>query len=281
MRLIKVTGGLGNQMFMYALYIAMKKTFPNTRLDLSDMQHYHAHHGYEMNHVFNLPKTEFCINQKLKKVLEFLFFKTILERKQKGSLDAYRKPIAWPFIYFKGFYQSERYFKDVEADVRKVFTFNSALFNEKSKALLQLLEKDECSVSLHVRRGDYLQPKFWKNNGSVCQLPYYHNAVKAMAQHVASPHYYVFSDDIEWVRENLPLPHATFIDWNKGKESWQDMMLMSHCRHNIICNSTFSWWGAWLNAHPGKIVVTPNRWYASGDDPYIVPKGWLRVPTSE
>ena len=91
MRLIKITGGLGNQMFIYAFYLQMKKRFPDTQLDLSDMVHYKVHHGYEMHRVFNLPKIEFCINQILKKVVEFLFFKTVLERKQNGSMEAYQK----------------------------------------------------------------------------------------------------------------------------------------------------------------------------------------------
>ena len=108
MRLIKVTGGLGNQMFIYAFYMQMKKRFPHVYIDLSDMVHYHVHYGYEMNHVFNLPRTEFCMNQTLKKVIEFLFFKTILERKQKGSMKPYERSYVWPLIYFKGFYQSEK-----------------------------------------------------------------------------------------------------------------------------------------------------------------------------
>ena len=98
MRLIKVTGGLGNQMFIYAFYMQMKKHFSDTRLDLSDMVHYRVHHGYEMHRVFNLPKTEVCINQLFKKTLEFLFFKTILERKQNGSMVAYNKKYGWPFV---------------------------------------------------------------------------------------------------------------------------------------------------------------------------------------
>lgn len=108
MRLIKMTGGLGNQMFIYAFYLKMKKLFPHTKIDLSDMMHYHVHHGYEMNRVFALPHVEFCMNRTGKKILEFLFFKTILERKQKG-LESFWKSYVWPLVYFKGFYQSERF----------------------------------------------------------------------------------------------------------------------------------------------------------------------------
>lgn len=257
----------------------MKKRHTNTRIDLSDMMHYNVHHGYEMHHVFNLPKTEFCINQPLKKVIEFLFFKKIYERKQDSSnLLPFDKKYFWPLLYFKGFYQSERFFADMENDIRKAFTFNSGLFNEKTQTMLKQIEHNEHAVSLHVRRGDYLEPKHWKTTGSVCQLPYYINAIAEMNRRIEQPFYYVFSDDIAWVKENLPLPQAVFIDWNKGVESWQDMMLMSHCRHHIICNSTFSWWGAWLNPKENKTVIMPERWFQHCETPNIYPAGWIKVP---
>ena len=270
MRLIKVTGGLGNQMFIYAFYLRMKKRFPKVRIDLSDMVHYKVHYGYEMHRVFNLPHTEFCINQPLKKVIEFLFFKKIYERKQApDSLRAFEKKYFWPLLYFKGFYQSERFFADIKDDVREAFTFDKRNANERSLRLLEQIGSDANAVSLHIRRGDYLLPKHWETTGSICQLPYY--------QRMNHPSYYVFSDDIPWVRENLPLENVVYVDWNKGEDSWQDMMLMSCCRHHIICNSTFSWWGAWLNPREDKIVIAPNRWFRHCETPNIYPAGWLTV----
>lgn len=169
-----MTGGLGNQMFIYAFYMKMKRLFPNTRIDLSDMMHYHVHNGYELHRIFQqLPEDEFCMPQKTKKVIEFLFFKTILERKQDlTTLRAFFKRRLWPLVYFKGFYQDERYFKDIEDEVRGAFAFNTALCNEKTLRMLRQIEADEDAVSLHVRRGDYLQPSVWRNTGCVCQLPY-------------------------------------------------------------------------------------------------------------
>lgn len=173
-----MTGGLGNQMFIYAFYLRMKKRYPKVRIDLSDMVHYHVHHGYEMHRVFNLPHTEFCINQPLKKVIEFLFFKKIYERKQDpNSLRAFEKKYLWPLLYFKGFYQSERFFADIKDEVRKAFTFDSSKVNARSAELLRRLDADANAVSLHIRRGDYLQPQHWATTGSVCQLPYYQNAI--------------------------------------------------------------------------------------------------------
>ena len=166
-------------MFIYAMYMNMKRAFPDTRIDLSDMVHYDVHNGYELHRIFDLPEDEFLINQKVKKVVEFLFFKTILERKQNlDTLEAYKRKYSWPLIYFKGFYQSERYFKDIEADVRRAFSFKENLLNEKSRQMLRQIDADPYSVSLHVRRGDYLDPHSWTNTGSICQLPYYLHIVK-------------------------------------------------------------------------------------------------------
>ena len=143
-------------MFIYAFYLRMKKRFPKVRIDLSDMVHYKVHYGYEMHRVFNLPHTEFCINQPLKKVIEFLFFKKIYERKQDpNSLRAFEKKYFWPLLYFKGFYQSERFFADIKDDVREAFTFDKRNASERSLRLLEQIGQDtpdctESSLKTHV-----------------------------------------------------------------------------------------------------------------------------------
>lgn len=230
-----------------------------------------------MNKVFHLPRTEFCINRSLKKIIEFLLFKTILERKQGGSLVPYTRKYHWPWIYFKGFYQSEKYFAGIEKEVREAFVFDIRRASRRSLRAMQEIKADPHAVSIHVRRGDYLLEKHWKALGCICQSSYYLNALAELEKRVKHPHYYVFSEDLNWVRRNLPLTKAEFIDWNKGEDSWQDMMLMSHCRHHIICNSTFSWWGAWLNPSLDKIVIAPERWTQTTDSADVVPESWLKV----
>ena len=217
-----MTGGLGNQMFIYAMYLKMKTIFPDVRIDLSDMVHYQVHYGYEMNKVFHLPRTEFCINRSLKKIIEFLLFKTILERKQGGSLVPYTRKYHWPWIYFKGFYQSEKYFAGIEKEVREAFVFDIRRASRRSLRAMQEIKADPHAVSIHVRRGDYLLEKHWKALGCICQSSYYLNALAELEKRVKHPHYYVFSEDLNWVRQNLPLTKAEFIDWNKGEDSWQD-----------------------------------------------------------
>ena len=216
MRLIKMTGGLGNQMFIYAMYLKMKTVSPDVRIDLSDMVHYQVHYGYEMNKVFHLPRTEFCINRSLKKIIEFLLFKTILERKQGGSLVPYTRKYHWPWIYFKGFYQSEKYFAGIEKEVREAFVFDIRRASRRSLRAMQEIKADPHAVSIHVRRGDYLLEKHWKALGYICQSSYYLNALAELEKRVKNPHYYVFSEDLNWVRQNLPLTKAEFIG-TKGR----------------------------------------------------------------
>lgn len=102
-----------------------------------------------------------------------------------------------------------------------------------------------------------------------------------MLQHDAETHFYVFSDGMDWVKQHLTLPsNATFVDWNNGTDSWQDMMLMSHCKHNVVCNSTFSWWGAWLNNNHNKMVICPDQWSVKDKADKFVPNSWIQLPTT-
>lgn len=277
-----MTGGLGNQMFIYAFYLQMRHRFPKVRIDLSDMMHYKAHNGYELHRIFDLPEDEFCMSKWLKKVVEFLFFKVILERKQNmETLEAFQCSYFWPLIYFKGFYQSERFFKAIEEEVRQAFRFDLGKANNYSKEMAAQIVKDEHAVSFHVRRGDYMEPKFYKRFGSVCQLSYYQQAAAKILEADPNAHFYIFSDDSNWVKEQLQLPSFTLVEGNKGNDSWQDMMLMSLCRHHVIANSTFSWWGAWLDSRPEKIVIAPQRWLGDCDMPYIIPESWVKIPNEQ
>ena len=152
-----------------------------------------------------------------------------------------------------------------------------ATINDASRAIVEKIDADAHAVSLHIRRGDYLLPKFWKSTGSVCGLNYYQRAINTILSTDLAAFFYIFSDDMDWVKENQRIPDATYVDANTGNDSWQDMMLMSHCRHHIICNSTFSWWGAWLSPHTDGIVIAPERWFNGTDAPHICPERWTKV----
>ena len=123
-------------------------------------------------------------------------------------------------------------------------------------------------MSLHIRRGDYLNIK---GKDISLSLDYHKGAIAYIMEHVQDPIFFIFSDDPLWVRDNLKVENATYVDWNSGKDSWQDMCLMSCCKHNIIANSSFSWWGAWLNANSEKIVISP-KWGGN-----IIPDEWIQI----
>lgn len=183
-----------------------------------------------------------------------------------------------PNSYLVGFWQSEQYFAEAADVIRAEFQFREPMDapNREMAAQIQTVN----AVSLHVRRGDYVQHASAAQTYHPCDLDYYRSAVAAVCERVEEPHFFLFSDEPDWVRANLDLRHPSVtVDFNTGVRSSQDMRLMSLCRHHIIANSSFSWWGAWLDPRPEKIVVAPRRWFR---DPAreldgMIPAGWLRV----
>lgn len=175
--------------------------------------------------------------------------------------------------YYEGYFQCEKYFLPIREQILKDFTL-ALPFNEANQHVLQQIQQSN-AISLHVRRGDYvkLQARY-----RLCSLDYYKNAIKIISSNVNNPHFFVFSDDMDWVKDNLPIPHMhTFVDINSAHEGHFDIELMKHCKHNIIANSSFSWWGAWLNQHPSKIIIAPRRWFANGCKIDIVPDQWIQL----
>lgn len=180
---------------------------------------------------------------------------------------------------FIGYFQSERYFSNYRKEILQDLTFAAEL-SEKTQALANLIFTAE-SVSLHVRRGDYITIQANFSHIGVCSLDYYRAAIEYVKNHTNNPTFFVFSDDIEWARENIDVGRNAvfYVDHNVGSRSYEDMYLMSHCRHNIIANSSFSWWGAWLNVNMQKIVVAPRRWFSNEkmDSSDIIPESWIKI----
>jgi len=145
---------------------------------------------------------------------------------------------------------------------------------EKNIRLLESM-KNRNTVSIHVRRGDYIEHP---TLGGVCNLKYYLNSIKYIKANVQDPFFIIFSNDIAWCKDSLDLDNSVYVDWNTGTSSFKDMQLMSLCKNNIIANSSFSWWGAWLNDNNNKIIVCPNKWLNDkniGID--VMPPQWHRV----
>ena len=177
--------------------------------------------------------------------------------------------------YLHGYWQSERYFHHIEPDIRRDFTFPA--FSSQQNADMAGRIGQELSVSLHVRRGDYLT----LGAHVLCDQAYYEAALAAVLTGLeGTPTVYVFSDDPGWARDNLPLPcNKVVVDFNGPDTDFEDMRLMSLCQHNIIGNSSFSWWAAWLNANEGKRVAGPARWFGDPklSNPDILPPEWLSI----
>lgn len=180
-------------------------------------------------------------------------------------------------VYLDGYWQSERYFAEIGDVIRKEFRVNTAPAGENRALTDEIRAVD--SVSLHVRRGDYALDEKIRALHGVCDLEYYLSAENRVARILKDPHFFVFSDDPEWVADHLKLRHpARFVSHNGGM-AHEDLRLMSLCRHHVIANSSFSWWGAWLSGNPNKLVIAPDRWFNDsainfGD---LIPPAWQRL----
>ncbi len=180
--------------------------------------------------------------------------------------------------YITGYWQSERYFEDIKNLIRTDFSFPQPLtgYNAEIADKIQSIN----AVSLHVRRADYVTDRQTSNDHGTCETEYYDKAVMYISKQITSPVFFIFSDDHEWVKSNLSLKYEHhFVSHNSGPDSYKDMHLMSLCKHHIIANSSFSWWGAWLNKNADKIVIAPDRWFLADkyDSSDHVPKDWVRL----
>ena len=261
-------GGVGNQMFCYIIYKKFLLQGKNVYIDIKDT--YKSHNGYELDRIFDIKTRKMDIEKSVyfsdssSKILDRLrrrLFgrrKTFLQEKSEFKCDESIFDIDED-KYLNGYWQSIKYLNCIEENVRKDFTFKYSL-DDRNLKILNLIKSNN-SISIHIRRGDYLQGNNKNIYGNIATIEYYHKAMRIIAEKIQNPVYFVFSNDIGWVKENIEFKNeAIYIDWNSGKESYKDMQLMSNCKHNIIANSTFSWWGAWLNNNPNKIVIAPKRW---------------------
>ena len=179
--------------------------------------------------------------------------------------------------YLHGYWQSERYFKDIRATVLNELSPRLPALGI-NHSVLDEIDSSE-AVAVHVRRGDYVaDPKVNSVHGT-CSLDYYRAAFERMNARLSSPRYFIFSDDPAWVKENLRPDNARYCEHNGPDAGFEDLRLMSHCRHHIIANSSFSWWGAWLGTHPEQRVIAPARWFAGGteDTTDLIPARWERL----
>lgn len=267
---------MGNQMFQYALYVSYKHQGVSAKLDKGFYQSNHDFNGYELATVFGIQaKYSGAIETKLIKAISKLrskLFKTPYKETEDMMCMYCEDVSGLTYGYIKGYWQSEKYFADCVDEVRKSFQFSVPTDENNIRAMQEINASN--SVSIHIRRGDYLE----QNRNWAIGPDYYNKAIAYMSQKVDSPRFFVFSDDMQWVKDNINIPNATYITWNKAENSFRDMQLMRSCKHNIIANSSFSWWGAWLNDNPDKIVITPDRWFPFFEGTRdVIPRQWIKI----
>lgn len=279
---MRLMGGLGNQMFQYALGRTL-----SIELDTSlilDISHFENQPIAETPREYELDCFDIKSRISRKPLGPDMQPGNFLIRK-KGFLPFYESSIrfnekvleASDQTLLVGYWQSEKYFKKNETQIREDFTFIQRLSDTKQK-ILEEIERTPHSVSFQIRRGDYVtNPNSNKFHG-LTSMEYYDKAVDYISKKINNPVFYVISDDPKWCEENIKLNYPTvFVDSIPGA-GWEDMYLTSRCRHNIIANSSFGWWGSWLNKHIDKIVIAPKKWAQDRKADYtdIALRSWIR-----
>lgn len=299
-RIVALQNGLGNQMFEYAFYLALRQRDPDTVTTTYLFSRRCDHNGLELDRIFDIKLQDTFTVRLWMRIYRKLYYlsrrndvcgtlcKALLQLlcHLRAGLCMDRPEVvyegeesyAWKSNYkvYWGGWMSEKWFLPAKEEVIKSFTFRPSKCSAQTRELQkELAQSTRETVSIHIRRGDYLKnPQYFE----ICNKGYYEKAINLLSEKVERPRYYLFSDDVEWCRANLHLPQdTTYVDWNTRTDSWQDMYLMSNCRHHIIANSTFSWWGAWLNASPHKIVVCPKEFSRTENIVNVMPESWIKI----
>jgi len=297
MIILSLFGGLGNQMFQYACgkAIAMKlgvelKLDVSLVVDRTPRENF-TYRDYELA-VFNI-NDEIATEDEVRVYIPNLWNSTELQRqlyRVKRFLTQksfFREKLKFRFnedidsvsdnSYIYGYFQTERYFEDIRIELLERFSLRNQL--DEVNALIVKQMQLENSVSIHVRRGDYTNSAFTLLGVE----DYYRKAIDFIIENVENPVFYVFTNDQEWVEDNFKALeiNKSIVTVNSGSQSYKDMILMSNCKHNICANSSFSWWGAWLNTNSDNIVITPQNWFKSTEyveSTYdLIPTRWMSL----
>jgi len=278
MIIVKLTGGLGNQMFQYAMG-RMLSIKHGTQLVLDKS-------GYKTYKVHNYELDRFQIVENYQSHFAIAADKVLTTLRIKTPVPTFKEPFfhysdsalkVKPPVAIDGYWQSEKYFADIRKNLLEEFNLKNSPSQENQEWIKAITKSP--SVSLHIRRGDYISNPHANAFHGILPLTYYANAVEKLKEYEKNLTYFIFSDDPEWVSKNLKLDGETYYISNNQKQGYEDLRLMKHCKHNVIANSSFSWWAAWLNEAPDKRVCGPNRWFK---DPTVntsdvLPTDWLKI----
>lgn len=283
----RLYGGLGNQLFQYALGRQLAElTGAELVLDTTAFGRSRRQDTAREYELWRYPLKARLVDNKEKCWCAWLGSRML--RRFSFSLGTWRivRERGYDFdpevlrqngnLYLDGHWQSPHYFEAIGPKLREELTPAVPLGVQDSQVAGEILAGE--AVSIHVRRGDYVTNTAAAAMHGLCSLDYYHTAALQIAERLVAPHFFVFSDDPEWTKANLVLPgQATYVTHNGAQTAFQDLRLMSLCRHHIIANSSFSWWGAWLNPSPSKSVIVPKRWFLSQETPTLMPLDWVAI----
>lgn len=258
-------------MFQYALgrYLAEKNN-TELKLDISDFYKYPDRKF--MLDVFNI-KAKIASQEEIN-VLKSKNY--VLEKQYTFDDSILNLP---DNVYVEGYWQDEKYFKDIKKIIINEFTFEE-IPDEKNQEIFDKINASN-SVCVHIRRGDYVSSLRTRLNHGLCGINYYKKGIKIIENNVKNPHFFIFSDEPDWARKNLKnIKNFTIVDVNSPETGHEDLRLMMNCKHFIIANSSFSWWGAWLGQDSGKIVVAPKKWFGiisphRKENP--IPPNWIKI----
>ena len=279
-KIIEISGGLGNQMFQYVLGVELKlRDFYVTYDDRKILVTGNQHNGFELERVFKIDYHRNGFWENL--IVTMCRAHDKLTGKDRGMVLIDKEPTAMneimskKKIYLRGYWQNPNYWENCRGNLKDIFEFKTDYIDDRNKDIAKKI-KGENSVSIHVRRGDYLWTENAEARMEICTLEYYKKAISYIYEKSGNCSLYIFSDDPKWVRANFTELDYILIDWNQGENSYLDMYLMSLCKHNIIANSSFSWWGAELNCNKEKIAVSPSKWY-NGMSSDLIMNDWIKI----
>lgn len=284
MIIVRFIGGLGNQMFQYSFYKHLEALNVIVKADITDFDGYDLHNGFELENVFKITLDKASTKEISKVKDTSLDVFSRIKRKVFGQKKSHRYQSDFSLnsfdknenLYLDGFWQASKF---ISSDLRKIqrdFVFKPQPTKKNAKIIDEMRKSN--SVSIHVRRGDYLK---LKDVYAECAKDYYQKAISFLQSNNQDCNFYVFSNDISWCKEHLDFKNSkyTFIEHNTGVQSYEDIRLMTQCKHNIIANSSFSWWGAILNQTKGKTIIYPKKWYTEvkrANDIFI-PSDWVCI----
>ena len=292
---VNIIGGLGNQMFQYAFgYAVSKENNIKIKLDIRGFDAYDLR-DYELD-LFNVEESSelkskyyFFLNKlngkhntllskATRKVLRGLLRFTKFYYQERGEF-IFDKDVfnIRTDTYFYGYWQNEKYFKKYRKELLEVFTLKN-IHSKTIEYQQQIIESE--SVSLHIRRGDYVTNTHTNSVHGVCDIKYYKRAVAEVLKNKKQTQFFIFSDDLVWAKDNLDfIDSKIFVELEPSIPDHEEMYLMSRCKHNIIANSSFSWWGAWLNQNSDKKVIAPKKWFKGSklNASDLIPDSWVRL----